>query len=115
MFEEIEKYDKKLPDKKEIKKQVRELSKKYNLYQGVSIGIFVVGVIIGIILGNHYSTCSSYSQINQMCVEESFNIGIMLLTWIISFIIGLIVMQLGQIISLLMKINENMENKSKKK
>lgn len=115
MFEEIEKQDKKLPDNKEIKKKVKELSKKYNLYQIIAVLILGIGIIIGIIVGNHYSVCSSYSKINNMCLEQSFNFGIMILIWMIAFIIGVIISALGKIIELLNKMIKILDNNGKKK
>ena len=115
MFEEIDKLDKKLPTSKEIKKYRKTITEKYNLYQIIAIGVFVVGFIMGIILGNNYAQCESYSKINEMCLEETFNIGFMLFTWIITFVIGVLIIALGQIIQLLTKINEKLENGNKKK
>lgn len=115
MFEEIEKQDKKLPEVKEIKKRVKNISKKYNLYQIIAAFILIIGIITGIIIGNNYSLCSSYSKINGMCLEQSFNFGMMLIIWTISFILAVVLSALGKIIELLSKIEKKLSNNSKKK
>lgn len=115
MFEEIEKLDKKLPSNKEIKKQAKKITKKYNMYQIVSVIIVVVGIIIGIIAGNMYSVCSSYSSLNQMCLEQGFNFSLMLVVWMLAFIIGIFLHALGKIIEILTNIEKNLTNNSKKK
>ncbi len=115
MFEEIEKVDKKLPSSKEVKKQAKNLVKKYNLYQIIAIFIVVIGIIMGIVVGNSYAVCNSYSNINGLCVAQSFNFGWMFTLWIVASIVGVLISSLGKIIELLTKIDEKCTNMSKKK
>ncbi len=114
MFKEIKKMDKNLPSNKEVQNHLKNIFKKYNMYQVVAAFIVVIGIIIGIIVGNNYSVCSSYSKINNMCLEQSFNFGIMLVIWIITLILGVVLSALGKIIDLLSGIEKKLNNNSKK-
>ena len=115
MFEEIEKYDKKLPNKKEIQKQFQNISKKYNIYQMIAVFVVVVGTVIGIIMRNHFSVCNSYSYVNNVCIAQSFNFGLMIVVWAIAFILGVLLSALGKMIELLNEIDQKLNNKQKNK
>ena len=115
MFEEIEKLDKKLPSNQEMKKQVKKVTKKYNIYQMLSFFVLFIGLIMGIIAGNMYAVCSSYSNVNQMCIQEGFNFSLMLVVWSITGIVGIILHSLGKIVEILSNIEKNLSYNSKKK
>ena len=96
-------------------KEAKELVKKYNIYQITAALIIIIGLITGVVIGDKSSVCSSYSRINDMCLENTFNFGSMLLIWVISIIVALIISSLGKIVELLSNINEKLDRISKKK
>lgn len=113
MFEEIEKYDKKLPNKKDINKQVKIISQKYNIYQMIAFFVVAIGIVIGIVMGNNFSICKSYSYMNDLCIEQSFNFGLMIVVWAIACILGVFLSALGKIIELLSQIDKKLNNNHK--
>ena len=114
MFEEIEKKDKKLPNIKELSKEIKNANNKYGMYRISAAIILIVGIIFGIVMGNKYTSCSSMSSISETCIEETFNFGLMIIIVFASSIISLVLSALGKIIELLSSINEKLSKNSKK-
>ena len=103
MFEEIEKTKKALPKIKTIKDEVEDFN--FNIYQQLSIIIFIFCIFLGIVFGNLFPVCGSSSALyGGTCLTSNFNTALMLFIWFISFIICLFIFMLGHVILLLTDI-----------
>ena len=99
-------------DNSKIKKYFNSLLDKYNFYQLGAFLIFVGGIILGIVFGSEYAVCNNNTY--DMCLEEEFNISYMFITFGIAFFISAILYWMGDVKSILIKIQENSTKKVKK-
>ena len=105
MFEEIEKTKKELPKMKTIQEEVVRID--FNIYQQLSIILFIICIFLGILFGNLFPVCGSSSALyGGACLTTNFNTALMLLIWFISFIICLFIFMLGHVILLLTDIRD---------
>lgn len=114
MFEEIDKEKQELPKLKTLNKQLSKYD--FNLYQKFGIIILFIAIILGIVLGNLFSTCGATSSFyDTACVTKQFNLSYMIATWLFGLMISLMFFGLGHMIYLLDDIADNMEKIAKKK
>ena len=108
MFEEIDKLKKDLPKAKTISKEMNDI--ELNIYQKISVVIFIICVLLGVLFGNLFPSCGSefYSDI---CATTEFNFSLMLFIWFVSFIVCLLFFMIGRVISLLNSINDRLAKK----
>lgn len=105
MFEEIEKTKKALPKIKTIQEEV--VGFNFNIYQQLSIIIFIFCIFLGIVFGNLFPVCGSSSALyGGTCLTSNFNTALMLLIWFVSFIICLFIFMFGHVILLLTDIRD---------
>ena len=111
-FQEIAKEKKDFP---KIKTVTNEVSKIHlNFYQIFAIVIFIVCLVLGILLGNIFSTCqtSSYFYSNS-CIVREFNFSLMIFIWFFGLLVSVFFYGIGHIIyylgEILKKINKNDE------
>ena len=108
MFEEIEREKKKIPKIDTMTKKVVRYN--YNNYQILSICVFCICLILGIVFGNLFPTCgSTFSFYSDVCETHEFNVSLMLTIWFISFLICTLFFALGHIITLLDSINNKLK------
>lgn len=108
MFEEIEREKKKIPKMDTMTKQVVKYD--YNGYQILSIIMFCLCLILGIIFGNLFPACGSTASFyTDVCLTPEFNVSLMLLIWFIGFLICLFFFAIGHIILLLSNINKKLK------
>lgn len=108
MFDEIEKEKVELPKMKTIQKEVDKI--ELNLYQRLSIIIYVFCIFLGIVFGNLFPVCGSSSALySGTCLTTEFNISLMLFIWFASFLVCLFIFALGHIIGLLSSINKKLK------
>jgi hypothetical protein len=70
--------------------------------------IFLIGLILGIILGNQYQVIQvNPADVTGLSSTGQFNVALMFCIWIVSFISGMFFIALGKIVSLLQKIKNN--------
>ena len=107
LFEQITKDKEDFPKVGNVTDDV--LKTKLNGYQIIGICILVLGVVLGILFGNTFSTCEASSFFfNNVCTVRKFNFSLMILIWGISFLLFLGLYSIGHIISLLTQINEKL-------
>ncbi len=107
MFEEIDKIKTELPKAKAISKKVGKT--EYNVYQKIAIGLGVFVLIMGILLGNLFPACGNTSSYySGVCITTEFNVSIMIGSWLIGFLVCLVIYGMGHIIQLLGEINAKM-------
>lgn len=111
LFSEIKSLEKEI-DRDKIGKFLKYMNCKYNLYQILSFLVFSIGIVVGIVLGSEYSICRD--TIYNTCASNSFNFGIMLLVFFISFLLSILLYWQGEVISYLRKISDNKKKKVKK-
>lgn len=110
MFEEIDLLKKDLPKTKTVFKEVNSI--ELNIYQRISLVIFVICLFLGILFGNLFPSCGASSEFySNACDTLEFNFSLMLFIWFISFIIFLLFFMIGRIISLLNSINNRLAKK----
>ena len=103
MFYEIENVKKELPKIKTIQNEVEGIN--LNIYQQLSIIIFIICIFLGVVFGNLFPVCGSTAALyGGACLASNFNIALMLFIWFISFIICLFIFMLGHVILLLTDI-----------
>ncbi len=114
MFEEIDKQKQELPKLKTLNKQLSKYD--FNMYQKFGMFIFIVAIIMGIILGNIFSTCGATSSFyDTACVTKQFNLSYMIGTWLFGLMISLMFFGMGHMIYLLDDIADNIEKITTKK
>lgn len=110
MFEEIDKVKKDLPKLNTIGKDLEVTG--MNIYQKISVVIFLIFLFIGILLGNLFPSCGSSSEFyGGYCMATEFNFSLMLFIWFIDFLISMFFYAIGHIIALLTAINEKLAKK----
>lgn len=110
MFEEIDKVKKELPRAKTISKEMNDI--ELNIYQKISLGIFIICLLLGVLFGNLFPSCGSSSDFySNVCSTTEFNFSLMLFIWFVSFIVCLLFFMIGRVISLLNSINDRLAKK----
>ena len=110
MFEEIDKVKKDLPKLNTVSDEVSNI--KLNIYQRITLILFIICLFLGIFFGNLFPACGSSSEFySNVCVTTEFNFSLMLFIWFVSFIGCFLFYMLGTIISLLTEINKNLKKK----
>ena len=108
MFEEIEHEKKKIPKMDTMTKKVTKYD--YNGYQILSIIMFCLCIILGIIFGNLFPACGSTGTFySDVCLTNEFNVSLMLLIWFVGFLICLFFFAIGHIILLLDGIKKKLK------
>ena len=88
MFDEISREKKELPKINTITKQLTKY--ELNTYQKFAFAIWIISFVLGIILGNIFSTCDvSGNFYNVDCVNREFNMSVMFLVWFSGFTMGI--------------------------
>ena len=97
MFEEIDKVKKDLPKLKTVSNEVSSI--KLNIYQKITVVLFIVFLFLGIFFGNLFPACGSSSEFySNVCVTTEFNFSLMIFIWFGSFVICFLFYMLGTII-----------------
>lgn len=110
MFEEI--YEKKedFPKIKSVSKKIGKL--QWNSYQKFALILFCLSLILGLILGNLFSTCEATSYFySDACYVTEFNFSLMLVVWFSGGLLSLMIYAVGHMIYLLDQINEKLSKK----
>ena len=103
MFEEIFEVKKDVPKFSTLVKIVKK--HRFNYFQYITMFIFIICFLIGIVLGNVFPACGTTSSFyTDVCVTTEFNILLMISVWFFSFIICLFLFGIGEIIRLLNEI-----------
>lgn len=106
MFEDIEKQKKDLPKIKSLTKEVQKYD--LNIYQKFGMLIVVIAIILGIILGNSYNTCTpSITYGSENCISQ-FDFSLMLEVWFAGLIMGFLFFGMGHIVYLLNDISNKL-------
>ena len=107
LFEDIQKIKMDFPKKKTITDEISTY--KFNFYQIFSIGLFILLFVLGIFLGNLFSTCQASSYFySDTCITTEFNYSVMIFVWFIGILLSLFIFSIGHIIALLSNINEKL-------
>lgn len=110
MFEDIDKVKKDLPKIKNVADDVSKVD--LNIYQKISIVIFVICLFLGFYFGNLFPSCSSTSEFfSNACLTTEFNFSLMLSIWFFSFLLFLFFFMVGHIIKVLESINNQLKKK----
>lgn len=107
LFDEISKMKEELPKSNTITDEFQ--SHKFNFYQIIAIGLFIIVFFLGIFLGNLFATCqaSSYFSSDE-CLVTEFNFSVMIAVWFCGSLLSLFIYAIGQIIELLRSIDEKL-------
>ena len=110
LFEEIDKVKKDLPKLKTVSHEVNKI--ELNIYQRITMVIFIICLFLGVFFGNLFPSCGSTSEFySNVCVTTEFNFSLMLFIWFISFIVCLLFFMIGHVIGLLNSINNQLAKK----
>ena len=110
LFESIDRVKKDLPKLKTVSHDVKE--QNLNIYQIVSLIIFIICLLLGILFGNLFPICGSSSGFyGGVCLSTEFNFSLMLLIWFIAFLVCMFFYAIGHIIALLTSINNKLGKK----
>lgn len=110
LFDEIDEERQDLPKLKKISKEVQK-KRNYNFYQQLAVCLFIFLFIAGVIMGNLFPACSETSELFATCTKTEYNLTLTLLFWLGSFIFCSMIYGLGEVISLLNKIVDNVSKK----
>ena len=107
LFEEISELKQDFPNKKTI---TEEFSKhRFNVYQIIAIGLFLLFFFLGIVFGNLFATCQAYSYFySDACIVTEFNYSLMIVIWFIGSLLSIFIYAIGHIIALLESISEKL-------
>ena len=112
LFDEIDQEKEELPHIRTITKEVQK--QKLNTYQMISVFVFLIFFIIGILLGNMFPACEATGMFGT-CSQVQFNLSLSILFWFGSFLVCLLFYSLGHIIALLTTIEEYLVKEKNKK
>lgn len=110
LFDEIDVERKDLPKLKKISKEVQK-KRNYNFYQQLAVCLFIFLFVTGVIVGNLFPACSETSELFATCTRTEYNLSLTLLFWLVSFVLCSLIYGLGEIISLLNVIANNVTRK----
>ncbi len=106
MFEEIEKQKKDLPKIKSLTNEVQKYD--LNIYQKFGVLIVFIAIVVGIILGNSYNTCTpSITYGSENCISQ-FDFSLMLEVWFAGIMTGFVFFGMGHIVYLLNDISNKL-------
>ena len=111
MFKKINKLSKNTTNNI-IGSYIDKLLDKYNFYQLAAFIIFGCGVVLSLIMGSEYSSCRN--NIYGTCLEDNFNVSLMIITVSVSFLIAVLLYWMGEVRTCLIIISENTTKKVKK-
>ena len=107
MFEDIEKQKKDLPKVKSLTNEVQKYD--LNIYQKFGILILFIAIIMGIILGNSYNTCTpSITYGSENCLAQ-FDFALMLEVWFGGIMVCMFFFGIGHIVYLLNDISNKLK------
>ncbi len=107
MFEDIEKQKKDLPKIKSLTNEVQKYD--LNIYQKFGLLIVIISIVVGIILGNSYNTCTpSITYGSENCISQ-FDFSLMLEVWFGGIMIGFLFFGMGHIVYLLNDISNKLK------
>lgn len=107
LFEDIHKMKMDFPKKNAITSEISTY--KFNFYQIFSIGLLLLFLLLGVFLGNLFSTCQASSYFySDTCIATEFNYSVMIFVWFIGVLLSLLIFSIGHIIALLSSINEKL-------
>ena len=110
LFEEINKAKQDFPKKKTITDEFHK--RTFNFYQIFAITLFVLLFVLGIFLGNLFSTCQASSYFySDECLVTEFNFSVMISVWFVGFLVSTFIYAIGHIIELLKSIDEKLAKK----
>ena len=107
MFDEIDKLKIDLPKFKQLNKEIK--IKSFNNYQQFAIVVLIIGLIIGVVLGNMFTVCGSVSNFYSSCSSKEFNFVLMTVVWSISLLTSVFLFWMGHIIQLLKSIDRKLK------
>ena len=110
LFDEIDEERKDLPKLKKISKEVQK-KRNYNFYQQLAVCLFIFLFVTGVIVGNLFPACSETSELFATCTRTEYNLSLTILFWLVSFVFCSLIYVLGEIISLLNVIANNVTRK----
>lgn len=110
LFDEIDEESKDLPKLKKISKEVQK-KRNYNFYQQLAVCLFIFLFVTGVIVGNLFPACSETSELFATCTRTEYNLSLTILFWLVSFVFCSLIYGLGEIISLLNVIANNVTRK----
>ena len=110
LFDEIDEEREELPKLKKISNEVQK-KRNYNFYQQLAVCLFIFLFVTGVIIGNLFPACSETSELFATCTKTEYNLTLTLLFWLGSFISCSMIYGLGEVISLLNKIADNVSKK----
>ena len=106
MFEDIEREKKDLPKIKSLTSEAQKYD--LNMYQKFAVLLFFISIIVGIILGNSYNTCSpSITYGSENCISQ-FDFSLMLEVWFAGLMVGMVFFGIGHIVYLLSDISRKL-------
>ena len=106
MFEDIEKQKKDLPKIKSLTDEVQKYD--LNIYQKFGILIVLIAIVLGIILGNSYNTCTpSITYGSENCISQ-FDFSLMVEVWFAGLTMGFLFFGMGHIVFLLSDISNKL-------
>lgn len=107
LFEDIAKVKMDFPKKNAITDEISTY--KFNFYQIFAIGLFLLFLLLGVFLGNLFSTCQAVSYFySDACVATEFNFSLMICVWFVGLLLSVFIFSIGHIIALLSNINEKL-------
>ena len=107
LFEDIAKIKMDFPKKNAITNEISTY--KFNFYQVFAIGLLLMFLLLGVFLGNLFSTCQAASYFySDACIATEFNFSVMISVWFVGLILSIFIYSIGHIIALLTNINEKL-------
>lgn len=107
LFEDIAKIKIDFPKPNAITKEIS--SYKLNFYQKFSIGLLCLFLILGVFLGNLFSTCQASSYFySDTCVATEYNFAVLIFVWFIGILLSLFIFAIGHIIAILSNIDKKL-------
>lgn len=106
-FEEINTKKEDFPQLHSVTDGVKK--QELNLYQIFAIGVLILGVFLGIVFGNLFSTCEATSYFySDACLVSEFNFSLMISIWFVSLLVCVVLYAIGHIIALLTEISQKL-------
>lgn len=107
LFEDISKIKVDFPKTNTITKEISTY--KFNFYQKFSIGLLLLFLLLGVFLGNLFSTCQASSYFySDTCVATEFNFAVMIFVWFLGVLLSLFIFAIGHIIAILSNIDKKL-------
>ncbi len=95
-----------------LDKQIKSVQKyHYNFYQIVAIITMIIGLFVGIVIGNVFPACEITGLYTSKCSVTKFNMALTIITWFSSFLLAMSIFFMGHVINILNDINKNIKRK----